>query len=72
MGVYLYGAVGSYQLVLEVRGPEAEAGKVHQQVLVHHSELTAEHPPHIDVAGVWLKALVVAQDLHTTAAEQWA
>ena len=72
MTAYLYGAVGSYQLILEVRGPEAEASQVHQQVLVHHSELTTEHPPHIDVAGVWLKALVVAQNLHTTAAEQVA
>ena len=32
-----------------------------------HRELAAEHPPHVDVAGVRLKALVVAQDLQLRA-----
>ncbi len=60
----LYGTVCCNQLVLEVRRPQAEASEVHEQMLVHYGELSTEHPPHIDVAGIWLKALVVAQNLH--------
>ena len=64
----LYGTVCCNQLVLEVRRPQAKASEVHEQVLVHYRELSTEHPPHVDVAGVWLKALVVAQNLHTARA----
>jgi len=65
---HLYGTICCNQLILEVRRPQAEASEVHEQMLIHYRELSTEHPPHIDVAGVWLKALVVAQDLHTTRA----
>ena len=32
-------------------------------MLIDDSELPTKHPPHIDVASVWLKALIVAQNL---------
>ena len=32
-------------------------------MLVHHRELSTQHPPHIYIACVWLKALIVAQYL---------
>ena len=63
----LHGAVGSHQLVFEVGGPQAQARQVHEQVLVDHRELPAQHAAHVDVAGVGLEALVVAQDLRARA-----
>ena len=60
----LDGTISSNQLILEVWGPQSKAGEVHEQVLVHNCELATQHSPHVDVAGVWLKALVVAQDLN--------
>ena len=63
----LHGAVGSHQLVFEVGGPQAQARQVHEQVLVDHRELPAQHAAHVDVAGVGLEALVVAQDLQARA-----
>ena len=66
---HLNGAIGSYKLIFEVRRPKAQACEVHQQMLVHHSELSTQHPPHIYVACVRLKALVVAQYLQKQAAE---
>ena len=42
-----------------------------KQVLVHNSELTAEHTAHVDVGGVWLKALVVAKNLRSRCSGHW-
>ena len=56
-------AVGRDKLILEVGRPQAQACQVHQQVLVHNRKLSTEYPPHIYVAGVWLKALVVSKNL---------
>ena len=53
----------SDQLVLQVRAPEPECHEVAEQVLVDHGELSAEDSSHVDVARVWLEALVVAEDL---------
>lgn len=65
----LDGAVGGDQLVLEVPRPEAGASQVREEVLIHHRELPRQHPPHVDVAGVRLEALVVAQNLHAARGE---
>ncbi len=68
-GADLDGAVGGDQLVLEVPRPEAGASQVRKQVLIHHRELPRQHPPHVDVAGVRLEALVVAQNLRAARGE---
>lgn len=60
---YLHTAIVGHQLILELRGPELQLSEVVQQVLVHHGEFTTQHTAHVNVAGVGLKALVVAEDL---------
>ena len=59
----LDGPVGGNQLVLHPLIPEAQLGQVAEEVLVDHDELTAECAPGVDVGGVGLEALVVAEDL---------
>lgn len=39
-------------------------------MLVDNCELARQHSPHIDVGGVRLEALVVAQDLHQSTANR--
>mmetsp|Transcript_19724 Transcript_19724/g.41632 ORF Transcript_19724/g.41632 Transcript_19724/m.41632 type:complete len:589 (-) Transcript_19724:922-2688(-) len=56
-------AVCRDELILEVLVPEPKVDQVTQQVLVDHHELAAEDPPRVQVGGVGLEALVVAQDL---------
>ena len=60
---HLHAAVCSNKLVFEVGIPEAQSSEVLQQVLVDNRKLPAEHAPHIDIAGVGLEALIVAQNL---------
>ena len=50
-------------LVLEVISPDAKLHQVLEKMLVDDLELPAEHPPGVDVAGVGLHGLVVAEDL---------
>ena len=50
----------THQFIFDVRVPESQPVEVVQQVLVHHGELPAQDSAHVDVAGVGLKALVVA------------
>ncbi len=57
---HLHTAIGSDKLILQVWVPEPQLGQVLQQMLVDDCELAAQHSPHIDVAGVWLEALIVA------------
>lgn len=59
----LHRAVGGNDGRLHLLVPEAELDEVLEQVLVHHHELAAEHPAHVNVARVGLKRLVVAQNL---------
>ena len=42
-----------------------------KQVLVHNSELTAQHTSHINVGGVRLKALVVPKNLRSRRSGHW-
>lgn len=53
----------THQLILDGWVPQAQAVEVVQQVLVDDGELAAQHAAHVDVGGVGLEALVVAQDL---------
>ena len=59
----LDGAVVGDELVLEAGVPEAHLGEVGEEVLVHDGELAGEHATGVDVGGVRLEALVVAQNL---------
>jgi len=53
----------SNELLLHLVIPEAGFCQVLQQVMVHHLELPGEHATRVDVAGVRLDGLIVAQDL---------
>lgn len=43
--------------------PQALLGQVSEQVMVDNLEFSREHTAGVDVGGVWLNALVVAEDL---------
>ena len=59
----LHGSAVGYQLLLELLPPQPPLRQVLQQVVVHHLELPGQHPTAVDVAGVGLDGLVVAEDL---------
>ena len=40
-------------------------------MLIHYCELSAEHPPDVDVAGVGLKALIITQNLQKAEQLDW-
>ncbi len=53
----------SDELLLHGVVPDASLGELVQEVLVDHLELPGEHTSGVDVAGVRLDGLIVAQDL---------
>mmetsp|Transcript_1161 Transcript_1161/g.4600 ORF Transcript_1161/g.4600 Transcript_1161/m.4600 type:complete len:635 (-) Transcript_1161:687-2591(-) len=59
----LHGAVVGDEVVLQRGVPQTELGEVVEEVVVHHGELTGKHAARVDVGGVRLEALVVAEDL---------
>ena len=56
-------SVSGDDVILEVIRLDAELCEVAEEVLVDHLELAAEHSPGVDVAGIRLHTLFVAENL---------
>mmetsp|Transcript_57690 Transcript_57690/g.108109 ORF Transcript_57690/g.108109 Transcript_57690/m.108109 type:complete len:222 (-) Transcript_57690:1604-2269(-) len=59
----LHAAIVGNELHAQLLCVEATLDEIAQEVAVHRHELSGERPPHVEVLGVWLEGLVVAQDL---------
>ena len=63
VGDVLDAAIGRDDVILDIIIPHSQLHQVLEKVLVDHLELATEHSPGVDVAGVRLHGLVVAEDL---------
>lgn len=62
-GYVLHRTIGGHQAVFHLFVPQAQSDEVFQQVFVHDDELAGEGAPTVNVGGIRLEALVVAQYL---------
>ena len=60
---HLNGSIVCNQFLLHGLIPEVSLSQIFQQMVVDHLKLAGEHTSRVDVTGVWLKRLVVAENL---------
>merc|ERR1712072_997937 len=59
----LYASVMGNELHAHLVCPQAPLDEIPKEVSVHLNKLSGEYATHIQILGVWLKGLVVAEDL---------